>query len=134
VGARAGVAVAPPEPDRDPRLYLAAERTYLAWIRTGVALMGFGFVVARFGLFLHEIALTDARITPRTLGVSMPIGIGLIGLGVVTNLVAALRHRRYVAEIDAGRFRSGLGFGLAFAMAALLALIGLAMALNLAVL
>jgi putative membrane protein len=32
--------------------YLAAERTFLAWIRTGLALMGFGFVVARFGLFL----------------------------------------------------------------------------------
>ncbi len=36
----------------DLRDYLAAERTFLAWIRTGLALMGFGFVVARFGLFL----------------------------------------------------------------------------------
>ena len=35
--------------------YLAAERTMLAWIRTGLALMGFGFVVARFGLFLQQI-------------------------------------------------------------------------------
>ena len=33
----------------DSRIYMAAERTFLAWIRTGVALMGFGFVVARFG-------------------------------------------------------------------------------------
>ena len=33
-----------------PRVPLAAERTFLAWIRTGLALMGFGFVVARFGL------------------------------------------------------------------------------------
>src|SRR5271170_3293990 len=39
--------------------YLAAERTMLAWIRTGLALMGFGFVVARFGLFLQEIQLTE---------------------------------------------------------------------------
>ncbi len=30
----------------DPRVPLAAERTFLAWIRTGLALMGFGFVVA----------------------------------------------------------------------------------------
>jgi putative membrane protein len=29
--------------------YLAVERTFLAWIRTGLAFMGFGFVVARFG-------------------------------------------------------------------------------------
>src|SRR5580704_18319321 len=30
--------------------YRAAERILLAWIRTGLALMGFGFVVARCGL------------------------------------------------------------------------------------
>ena len=40
----------------DPRVYFAAERTLLAWVRTGLALMGFGFVVARFGLFLRELA------------------------------------------------------------------------------
>lgn len=34
---------------RDPRVYFAAERTFLAWLR-GFAPMGFGFVVARFGL------------------------------------------------------------------------------------
>jgi len=44
------------EPPDDPRVPLAAERTLLAWVRTGLALMGFGFVVARFGLFLREIA------------------------------------------------------------------------------
>jgi len=35
--------------------YRAAERTFLAWIRTGLALMGFGFVVARFALFLQTL-------------------------------------------------------------------------------
>jgi putative membrane protein len=41
----------------DPRVLFAAERTFLAWIRTGLALMGFGFVVARFGIFLQQIML-----------------------------------------------------------------------------
>ena len=36
----------------DPRTRLAGERTLLAWVRTGLAKMGCGFVVARFGLFL----------------------------------------------------------------------------------
>ena len=43
----------------DLRDLLAAERTFLAWIRTGLALMGFGFVVARFGLFLKQLELID---------------------------------------------------------------------------
>ena len=43
--------------DPDPRVPLAAERTLLAWVRTGLGLMGFGFVVARLGLFLRELAM-----------------------------------------------------------------------------
>jgi putative membrane protein len=42
----------------DPRVFFAAERTFLEWIRTGLALMGFGFVAARFGLFFHEVEAT----------------------------------------------------------------------------
>src|ERR1700730_17219943 len=42
------------KPAADLRDYLAEERTFLAWIRTGITLMGFGFVVARFGIFGDE--------------------------------------------------------------------------------
>lgn len=35
------------------RLHQANERTMLAWIRTGIALMAFGFAIARFGVFLR---------------------------------------------------------------------------------
>jgi len=45
------------KPAADLRDYLAEERTFLAWIRTGLTLTGFGFVVARFGLFLEVMQI-----------------------------------------------------------------------------
>ncbi|MBX9623444.1 MAG: DUF202 domain-containing protein, partial [Gemmataceae bacterium] len=39
--------------NNDPRVFFAAERTLLAWVRTAIGLVGLGFVVARFGLFLR---------------------------------------------------------------------------------
>ena len=48
-----------PSPIDDPRIYLAAERTFLSWIRTSVSLMGFGFLIARFALFIREYGLTS---------------------------------------------------------------------------
>src|SRR5690242_12916273 len=87
---------------QDPRLYMAAERTFLAWIRTGIALMGFGFIVARFDLFLRELALVGATRRQRP-GFSLCIGVGLIVAGILVNFIAPLRHRRDVRAIDTGQ-------------------------------
>ena len=85
----------------DPRILFAAERTLLAWIRTGLALMGFGFVVARFGLFLREIAVVQ-NASSHPPGDSLAIGVGLVGLGVAVMAGAGWRYRRYVAALAAG--------------------------------
>ena len=71
---------------------LAEERTLLAWVRTGVALMGFGFVVARFGLFLREIAVMHPGPQPRS-GLSVWFGSGLVVVGVGVNAIAAAAAR-----------------------------------------
>jgi putative membrane protein len=119
----------------DPRIYMAAERTFLAWIRTGIAFMGFGFVVARFGLFLREIALTNnMTVAQHSNGFSMPVGVALIVAGILVNLIAAIRHHRYIKALDQGQFRQAYGSAFIFLIAGFLAIIGLAVAIYLAVL
>ena len=124
----------PTDSHSDPRIYMAAERTFLAWIRTGIALMGFGFVVARFGLFLRELAANNEPAKMQHAGFSLPVGILLIALGIVVNVVAAIRHRRNVRNLDRGRFRQAFGSAFGLWLAGLLALIGLAVAVYLALL
>jgi putative membrane protein len=111
-------------------VYLAAERTLLAWVRTGLALMGFGFVVARFGLFLRATEAFHSLATPAPplRGASQWVGITLVVLGVAVNGWAALAHRRVVARLDRGEpIRSSAG-ALGIVVALVLAALGLLLA------
>jgi uncharacterized protein (DUF302 family)/uncharacterized membrane protein YidH (DUF202 family) len=106
-----------------PADYLAAERTFLAWIRTGLALMGFGFVVARFGLFFRAMQTESSNLQVRSSGLSFWFGAALIVLGITVNLVSARRHIRLVRELNRGGTEysrpSSIGIALAIALAAL---------------
>jgi putative membrane protein len=115
----------------DPRLYMAAERTFLAWIRTGIALMGFGFIVARFGLFLHELVSIGHTLPQRGTSISMPIGITLIFVGIVTLVSAAFHHRRYIHALDQGRFLEVFDSRFLLLIVGLLVFVGLSMAVYL---
>jgi putative membrane protein len=86
----------------DPRIYFAAERTLLAWVRTGMAMMGFGFVVARFGLFLREVASVRGAPVHQHSGVSLGLGTTLVIFGVLVNFYAAIRHWQTVRRLGRG--------------------------------
>src|SRR5258707_267061 len=83
--------------------YLAAERTLLAWIRTGLALMGFGFVVARFGLFLEALQIGQPNLPLRSIGLSPWFGTVLLLLGIIVNVWSARSHIRLVRELKRGQ-------------------------------
>jgi putative membrane protein len=89
--------------DKRATEYLANERTFLAWVRTSIAIMSLGFVVARFGLWLRELATHLApQAQMRGSGSSAPIGLGMIALGGAIILVAAWRFHKVNRQIDEG--------------------------------
>lgn len=120
---------APPGVTLDPRVLWAEERTFLAWIRTGVSMMGFGFVVARFGLFLRELILGGAGMHEPRVNATY-IGVALIALGVLVNLIATVRHLRAVRALLRGepavpdtRFSVGVALSAALVGALLVAVL-----------
>jgi putative membrane protein len=111
--------------------YLAAERTLLAWIRTGLALMGFGFVVARFGIFLQEFQTLEHTRALQTSGPSLWFGTALIAVGIIVNIYAGSHHMRLVRQLDRGETGHARRSFQPVAIAFFLALVGLAMAIYL---
>ena len=115
-----------PQP-KDPRIYFAAERTFLAWIRTGLSLMGFGFVVARFGLFLLQSAAASHTSAVKSYGFSIWVGTAMVLLGVFVNLTSAIRHIRIISGLNRGDDVTGRPSYIAVGVAMMLVIVGLAM-------
>jgi len=109
----------------DPRVHFAAERTFLAWIRTGLSLMGFGFVVARFGLFLKEMSGHAPGV--KSYGFSLWAGSAMVLLGAMMNLAAVARHLEVIRRINRGESIVTRPSMIAIAVGIVLGLVGIAM-------
>jgi putative membrane protein len=114
------------ESPSDPRVFFAAERTLLAWLRTGIAVMAFGFVVARFALFLR---LVDAQAGEATSHAASPyIGATLVVLGAVATAGGAVQFQRFYATIPARDRPEAWSPSLSMALSWLVVVIGAVLA------
>ncbi len=123
-----------PQPEQDPRVYFAAERTFLAWIRTGLGLMGVGFAVARFGLFLRQMRATESHVVVHGTGVSVWSGVAIVTLGVIVLIASAVEHVQLIQQLNTGSWRPGRISRNAIVLALLLAVVGVAMGVYLLIL
>ncbi len=95
-----------PKIDRQ-REHQANERTFLAWLRTSIALIGFGFAIARFGIFLRQlnISITQQEPPVSPLSSSENLGIALVIFGILTIALAAWRYNQVFWQIETGNYR-----------------------------
>lgn len=107
-------------------MYFAAERTLLAWVRSGVTVIGLGFVVARFGLFLHLV--NPAHPDASRQGFSSVLGCVLAIIGGLVTALAALQFKLYLRELsDQDLPRSRLGITLGMLLALVVSAVGISL-------
>jgi len=111
--------------------HAANERTFLAWVRTAIAVMAFGFLVARFNLFLRLAAQSVATggahpMVLRAGGFGNLAGLTLIVAGTAMVIVAAIRFIRTGQAIDSPERQRG-GARADLVLAALMVILGIAM-------
>jgi putative membrane protein len=122
--------------NEDFKLVLQLETSLLGWLRTSLALMGFGFVIARFGLFLKEIAMAsqiNVHHHPVLAKLNTATGTGLIVLGIVVMLIAVRSHQQALVQIECGELKLPSRWSLSVILCLILCGLGMGMAIYLTV-
>ncbi|HKI25449.1 MAG TPA: DUF202 domain-containing protein [Candidatus Sulfotelmatobacter sp.] len=105
------------------RDHLANERTFLAWVRTGAAIVVFGFAIGRFAIAMRQLTALEGH-PIRTAGLSVWIGAVSIVLGVLLVVGGLARYRKTRAQLDAGTFEpAGFVLNLVTVLTVLLGLV-----------
>jgi len=94
--------------------HLANERTYLAWLRTGIAIVGLGFIIAKFGLALRDLLPTIASTSIHLSGL---IGLVLVIAGSLIELMAAKRFVKNQERIRLGKYEATSGIAVVISIA-----------------
>lgn len=111
----------------DPRVFFAAERTLLAWQRTAVALIGLGFVVERFGLFVRMVNASHT-VPVESTAPTLWFGVAFLLLGAAVSTLAALQYQNFVRTLTHPEIPRGHNTWLGPILNYALALAALAMA------
>jgi putative membrane protein len=114
--------------------HAANERTFLAWVRTGIAIIAFGFVVEKFNLFVRTIAEANAsdsagrlRLERFSGSFSHYDGFALILIGMAIIVLSFARFVRTSRMIDDQQSYSAAGIKVEFVLAIVLGLVVLSM-------
>jgi putative membrane protein len=102
-----------PDLESRARTHLANERTFLAWLRTGIALIGLGLASAQF---------LERQVAPG-LPLIRSMAITMVITGILMAVDGARRYVRHSKQIEAGAFR--VSTRSAEVVAGLVALLGL---------
>lgn len=89
--------------DNRARDHLANERTFLAWVRTGAAIVVFGFAIGRFAIAMRQLTALQGH-PVRTTGISVWMGSGAIVAGVALVVAGLVRYRKTRAQLESGTF------------------------------
>jgi putative membrane protein len=100
LGGTDGTMVENPNRARD---HLANERTFLAWVRTGAAIVVFGFAIGRFAIAMRQLTALQGH-PVRTAGISVIMGSFTIIAGVALVVAGLVRYRKTRIQLDAGTF------------------------------
>lgn len=105
--------------------HLANERTFLAWITTSLGIMGFGFVVVKFSLFIQQVTLmlSSKKKIDIEHEYSSIVGVSIVIIGSITVVLAYIKYRKVAKQIETESFTYG-SYGIAL-MSACFLIIGL---------
>jgi putative membrane protein len=114
----------PADNPNELRDHLANERTFLAWIRTAITIVALGFVVAKFGLLLRQLA--GAHVHSETARTGAIVGVALVATGVLAVILASQRFLTTRRNIQQGLIHFSPALDIALATIVSLASIVLA--------
>jgi putative membrane protein len=90
--------------------YLANQRTFLSWVRTSIALIGLGFAIERFSIFVQQFRLIADPDTAENVAYatadeySALVGIGMIVVGTGIVVYALKNYLESNKTIASGKY------------------------------